>query len=412
MCAPSPPPAPDVIGAANAQGAANVQTALTQGRINNPNVIGPGSSRTVSWGASGQQGPPPERPSGTPQSNPQGWDTYAANLTAWNESKPANDVPTITTTLSPQEQAIYDQNTTTRGTLSQLGTQGAESLRGIVGKPLDVSGLPASPTTYRPGATPTALDTRTLGNLPSAYTPSTNLPAMPKGSEALRNQVIEAMMARTNTDLGQRKEQLDSDMIARGLRPGTEAYARERDILERSRVDARSQAEAKAGEEVARAYGMDLSSRQEGQQEALANSAQSFSQGMQRRGAQAGEQAQSFGQQGQVAQLQQGQQAQTYAQQSDARRQAITEALARRQVPLNEIIGLMSGSQVSSPFSGSNAAGSGGGFNSTSVAPPPIFGANQAANAYTTDVYNQQVGTANAQQGAAASIIGAAITAY
>ena len=373
MCAPSPPPAPDVIGAAQAQGAANVETARAQGHMNNPNRITPSGSSIVTWDG---------------------------------------DTPTITQTLSPEQAALYKQNLQTQGILAGLGTQGAQSLTGIVGKPLDPSGLPASASAYHPtGVLPEALNRGELGNLPSAYTPSSNLPPMPKGSEDLRKQVIDAMMSRSNTDLAQRRDQLDSDMIARGLRPGTEAYTRERDVLERARNDARSLAEAKAGEEVARAYGMDLSSRQEGQQEALANSAQSFSQGMQRRGAQTAEQAQRFGQEGQVAQLAQGQQAQQFAQQNEARRQAISEALARRQVPLNEIIGLMSGSQVQNPFSGS-ASNASAGFNPTNIAPPPIFGANQAANAYQTDVYNQQVGTANSQQSAAASVIGAVIAAY
>jgi hypothetical protein len=406
MCSPSPPPAPDVIGAANAQGAANVQTALTQGRINNPNVIGPGSSRTVSWGSST---PPPSAPSGTPTTNPQEWAAYTTAYGQWAMNHGENDTPTITTTLSPEEQAIYNQNVATRGTLSQLGTQGAQSLGGIIGKPLDTSGLPAAPEAYRGGGSPDVLDPRALGALPDAYKAG-NLPAMPQQSEALRQRVIDAMMTRSNADLAKRTEQTNSDLIAAGIRPGTEAYAREMDLIGRARNDARAQAEAGAGEEVSREYGMDLSTRQEAQNEALANSAQSFGQGMQRRGAQTAEQAQRFGQQGQVAQLQQGQQAQSYSQEAERRRQAIAEALTQRQVPLNEIIGLMSGSQVSNPFSGGGA--SGGGFNPTSVAPPPIFGANQAANAYQTDVYNQQVGSANTQQSAAASIAAAAIMAY
>jgi hypothetical protein len=339
--------------------------------------------------------------------NPNRVTPSGSSIVTWD-----GDTPTITQTLSPEQQRLYQQNLQTQGILAGLGTQGAQSLTGIVGRPLDTAGLPASPDAYSAGALPTALDTRSLGALPAAYTAPTNLPAMPQGSEALRQRVIDATMARSNVDLAKRSDQTRSDLIAQGIRPGTEAYQREMDMIDRSRNDARTQAEANAGAEVSRAYGMDLSSRQEGQQEALANSAQSFGQGMQRRGAAAGEQAQSFGQQGQVAQLQQGQQAQTYAQQSERRRQAITEALARRQVPLNEIIGLMSGSQVQNPFSGSTSSPGGSSFNPTSIAPPPIFGANQAANAYTTDVYNQQVGTANTQQSAAASIAAAAIMAY
>ena len=49
---PSPPPAPDYTGAAAAQGAANLETARAQGRINNPNIRGPLGNQTVEFGKS------------------------------------------------------------------------------------------------------------------------------------------------------------------------------------------------------------------------------------------------------------------------------------------------------------------------------------------------------------------------
>ena len=38
---PKPPPAPDYAGAATAQGAANVETARVEGRMNRPDVVSP-----------------------------------------------------------------------------------------------------------------------------------------------------------------------------------------------------------------------------------------------------------------------------------------------------------------------------------------------------------------------------------
>ncbi len=38
---PKPPPAPDYAGAATAQGAANVETARLEGRMNRPDVVSP-----------------------------------------------------------------------------------------------------------------------------------------------------------------------------------------------------------------------------------------------------------------------------------------------------------------------------------------------------------------------------------
>ena len=59
---PSPPATPDYAGAAQAQGVANVETARTQGRMNNPNVYTPYGAQTVSWGT------------GTPQFNQSAYD--------------------------------------------------------------------------------------------------------------------------------------------------------------------------------------------------------------------------------------------------------------------------------------------------------------------------------------------------
>lgn len=100
---PSMPPPTDYRGAAEAQGAANLEAARAAGRMNNPNVIGPTGSQNVSW---------------------------------------EGDQPTITQTLSGGEQQIYDTNVDLRNALGQLGLQGAGSLGDVIGKNLDMSGLP------------------------------------------------------------------------------------------------------------------------------------------------------------------------------------------------------------------------------------------------------------------------------
>lgn len=107
MCAPSPPPAPDYQAAAQAQGAANVDAAIVQGAINNPNVNNPYGTQTVSWNG------------------------YT---------------PTITQTFSPEQQALFDEANKTKLQLSQLGGQGAQALQGVVGKSVDFNGAPAAPT--------------------------------------------------------------------------------------------------------------------------------------------------------------------------------------------------------------------------------------------------------------------------
>lgn len=262
MCAPSPPPAPDYAAAAQAQGAANVDAARTQGRINNPNVVGPSGTQTVTWDG---------------------------------------DTPTLTQHLSPQEQAIYDQNAQLRQSLGGIGLQGSNSLGQVIGQNLDMSGLPA-----RPG-----------------------------DAAGTRQRVMDAMLSRSNEDFSQQEDNTKAKLIAAGIPPGSEAYTREMTRIDRARNDARNQAELSAGTEAQRSFGMD----------------------------------------------------------SDARKAALAELLTSRQTPLNEITALMSGSQVSNPFSTPGYA------QNSSVAPAPTFAGAQAQGQYQQNAYNQQVGSRNSLLG-------------
>lgn len=262
-CAPSPPPPPDYVGAAQQQGVENVNAATVQGKINNPNIISPYGTQTVTWKG------------------------YR---------------PTITQTFSPEQQAIYDQSNEVKLLLGGLGEQGATSLQGVVGKRVDFN----------------------------------NLPPMPGSADETRQKVIDAMMSRVNEDTQVARDNKNSDLIAAGIRPGTEAYDNQMRIIDRGYNDARNQAFLASGQEASRDFGLD----------------------------------------------------------SDRRRQAITEMLSQRQVPLNEITALMSGSQVSNPFSMPGYA------QNAQVAPAPLFAAQNALAGYNTDIYNAKAAQAgNLQQG-------------
>ncbi len=270
-CAPSPPPAPDYSGAAQQQGQANVDAAVIQGHINNPNVIGPTGSQTVTWN---------------------GHD------------------PTVHQTLSPEQQAIYDQSSGNQLKLGQVAGQGADALKGVVGTAVDFSGAPTT----------------------GSY-------------DDTRKSVIDAMMGRANEDYSKASDQSNSNLIAAGIRPGSKAYADQQQMIERSHNDARQQAEVAGGNAASQAYGMD----------------------------------------------------------SDRRKQAITEILAQRQTPLNEISALMSGSQVSNPFSMPGYA------QNAQVAPAPTFAATNAAGQYGTDVYNAEAAQAGNLQSGLFGLGGAAL---
>jgi hypothetical protein len=268
---PQQPAAPDYVGAANAQGQANLEAARISARLNNPNVTNPYGTQTVTWNG---------------------------------------DQPNVTQTLSPEQQALYSKQSLNQGLLADLGTQGAQSLQGIVGRPVDFSGAPQT------------------GNY-----------------EDVRKSVIDAMMSRANEDYGKQTDQSNSDLIAAGIPVGSKAYADRQQMIERSRNDARTQAEAAGGAEAARAYGID----------------------------------------------------------ADRRRQAIQEYLAQRQTPLNEISALNSGSQVTNPFAMPGVS------QSSQVAPAPLFGAATAQGNYNTDIYNADVSQRNALMQGLFGLGGAAV---
>lgn len=161
-------------------------------------------------------------------------------------------------------------------------------------------------------------------------------PAAPGSAEATRSKVINAMMGRVNEDYGRQTDQANSDLVAAGIHPGSKAYDDRMQLLQRGRNDAAQQAYLAGGQEMSRDFQTD----------------------------------------------------------TQRRKDAIAELISQRQLPLNEITALMSGSQVSNPFAMPNYA------QNAQVAPAPTFAATNAAGQYGTDVYNaQQAGQGNLASG-------------
>ena len=185
------PPQPDYAGAATAQGAANKEAAIANSRLNNPNVVGPTGTQT------------------------------------WTEGATPDSRATLTQTLNPEQQALYNKQVQTKGLLGDVGIQGAQSLGDVVGQKLDISGAPAAPGS----------------------------------AEATRQATVDAMMGRVNEDTNRNMEQKQSDLIAAGIRPGTKAYDDSMALIERGRTDARQQAIIAGGAEAQRDFGMDTDAR-------------------------------------------------------------------------------------------------------------------------------------------------------
>ena len=155
---PSAPPPPDYAGAATAQGAANLETAKAQGRMNNPNVVGPLGSQTVTWGtptfdqagydqamSAYQTNPRGELPRESQYSGEDGFDSTGYNnaMNSWAAGKIAPtreqfttntnaDQPTVTQTLTPAAQSTLDAQQRVQRALAGLGEQGIGTAQGVL----------------------------------------------------------------------------------------------------------------------------------------------------------------------------------------------------------------------------------------------------------------------------------------
>jgi len=166
----------------------------------------------------------------------------------------------------------------------------------------------------------------------------------------------EAIMSRLNPSLARQRTTTETNLINQGLRPGSEAYDNAIRSLGEQETDARTQA-------VLQGLNLDIGANQQG-----------------------------FGQQ-----LEAGKFGNT------AQQQALAEAIQLRQLPLNEITALMSGSQIQNPQFGA--------YSGATVQAAPLFAGAQAQGQFDANKYNQQVSQANAQTAGMYSLGGAALGA-
>jgi len=238
-----------------------------------------------------------------------------------------------------------------------------------------------------------------------------------------------AIMARLEPQMARQRVSTETQLINQGLRPGSEAYNNAATLLGQQENDQRTQA-------VLQGLGLDMSANAQGYGQALTSGqfgnqaqAQNFGQGNIAQGIFNAAQAQNFGQgttaqntanqaagqnytqnfntvaQNNAAQAQQfAQTAQRAAFENQARQQALAEAIQQRQMPLNEISALMSGSQIANPQFQS--------YTGANIAAAPI--AQTMQNAYTAqqNAYNQQVASQNADTAGLFGLGAAGIAKY
>lgn len=245
----SAPTPPDPVATSNAQTASNITTARKTAELNRVNQVGPTGSVTYSQG-----GTPVDRtkwlednvareraawqsanPAGTAPQPQMGYDTGGSDMAgggglmamgsmtpqafdeaaarAKYEALPTPDAPgqdqwTQTTTLSPEQQRLYDLTTQAQTTYGEIGNNQLNAVKGTLSQP----------------------DTTDYG--------------------AARQQALDAQMARLNPLYGQQEEGLRSRLINQGLSEGSEGWNRAFNQFNQGRNDAYIAADLNAGNTV------------------------------------------------------------------------------------------------------------------------------------------------------------------
>lgn len=211
MGSPQAPALPDPYRTAQAQTGTNIQTAIANTALGNADVIGPtGSTRYTQSGNQTITGPNGER----------------------------YEIPryTQTTTLSPEQQRLYDQQTQLGGNVNQLALDQTSRLSGILGRPVDFSGLPQ-------------IDV--------------------DGTAQGRARVEEALFNRINPQLERDRTALETKLVNQGFQRGTQAWNDALGDYNRQANDARLGITAQGLQEQQGQFGMQTANRSRAMQELL-----------------------------------------------------------------------------------------------------------------------------------------------
>jgi hypothetical protein len=368
------PPVPDYTAVAKEQGRQNLIAAQQGSMLSNPNMYTPFGTQTVSYSdptfdesgyntAYSDYNAKVDRNKFYDVSGGGGGDaggsgtneTYFNNA-AYREAlrdagaapnradyMKGGGVPTITQTLTPEAQKTLEAQQRVQYALAGLGEQGIGNASKILSTPFQPTSTQINKEFADYGRAQNTLDT-------------SNLAAMPINAGTRAQDLI---LQRLQPTMDQGDTSFKQALANQGLAPGTEAYNAAFRNREMSKNDLYNQAALQG-------INLDMSARQQGYNELMGNAGlynmalgQDYSQGLSRA---------QFG--------------------NTAQQQQLAQDLALRGQPLNEIIGLMGGSQIQLPqFAG---------YQGSQVTPPPTFGATQAQGAADMQAYGVQQAGANA----------------
>ena len=328
----TPPPVPDYKSAAEAQAVANSDAARATAKLGNPNFYGPLGNQTVSY---------------------------------------EGDIPTVRQTLTPDAQATLQAQQGVERSLAELGQQGVAQAKTILGTPFNPN-LPGIDTSIAESVSPVNQAAFNAGSAQRSVAGPTfqqgidtsGIAAMPVNAGMTGQQAI---MSRLQPQLTQNENATRQRLANQGLVTGGEAYENEMRTMGQNRNDLELQAAAQG-------INLDAMMNQQGFEQATArgqfgNEAQQsqFNAALQNAGLGNTALQQDYQNQLAAQTAQNAAIAQNYNQQlgmaqfgNEAQQQSLDQQLTLRNQPLNQITGLMSGSQIQMPqfqgYQGANIA--------------------------------------------------------
>lgn len=416
----SPPPTPDYVGAAREQGRQNLTAAQQGAVLSNPNMYTPFGTQTVTYSNptfdqgrydadqlsynakvnrdqfyetdyGGSGGESDSGGGGGTYFNDQAYQRALAQAGAApdrNQYMSGGGVPTITQTLTPEAQKTLEAQQRVQYALAGLGETGAKTAQNVLSTPFVPTSTQINKDFADYGRAQNRISDygRAIGEVPlTTKIDTSNFSNMPLNAGTTAQNLI---LQRLNPTIEAGDTSFKQALANQGLAPGTRAYDAAFRNREMGKNDLISQAALQG-------IGLDMNARQQQLNEAMGiggfeNQAQL---------SRAGLYNQALGQDYQTDFNRVGLYNQALGQDfsqglsraqfgNTAQQQQLAQDLTLRGQPLNEIIGLMGGSQIQLPqFAG---------YQGSQVTPPPTFGATQAQGAADMQAYGIQQAGANA----------------
>lgn len=402
MGKPKAPAPPDYAAAAQQQGQANVNSAVATNFLNQADQVGPAGSLRYTYDYEN----------------------------GYRDPQTGQIIPraTATTTLSPEQQRLFDQQNEIGIALNDLSQRGLGYVDQAVSSPIDQSRLPG----LRSGPSAPGFQTGLAANpfqLQNSFDQQqfqnnydfSGVGAMPSSDDftAQRDRITEAYMQRLQPILDRQRDAMNTRLANQGINMGSEAWRWDQDTFNRAENDQRIAALLAGDQEQQNLFNNAMAIRGQGVNEAVAqgnffnNAANSrLAQAMAAAGFNNEAQQTAFGQnlsqmgaenQAREAMFRSGLASDQFTNQ--ARQQAIQEASFFQDRPLSILNALRTGNQPTMPQFGNVTAGS-------AINAAPIYQATRDGYDAALDRFNIQSQQFGGFLSGLASLGSAAVTRF